>query len=235
MMANSRISDLIDFHAHVLPGADHGCGDVDCAKRQLELLSGAGIKKVVATPHFYPHKIALDDFLSLREKCVERIKPILNESTPSVYAAAEVLLVRDLDKMAGLEKLCISGTDVILIELPVTEFDHELENTLLNIRESGLRPVVAHIDRYERSVRARLFEMGVACQINVSSMASFLKRRDIMPSVKNGSVFAIGSDIHGTGERFAELYEKACKQLDGKLEAIMKRSAYLLKDAVNII
>ena len=47
---------IIDFHAHILPGADHGSRDVKTTKAQLEMLAGAGVKAVVATPHFYPQK-----------------------------------------------------------------------------------------------------------------------------------------------------------------------------------
>ena len=39
---------ITDFHSHVLPGADHGSDSVETSERQLELLNGAGIDRVVA-------------------------------------------------------------------------------------------------------------------------------------------------------------------------------------------
>ena len=43
---------ITDFHSHVLPGADHGSDSVETSERQLELVDGAGIDRVVAAPHF---------------------------------------------------------------------------------------------------------------------------------------------------------------------------------------
>lgn len=230
-----KMLDLIDFHAHILPGADHGSTDIECSRRQLELLSGVGIKKIVAAPHFYPHKTTLKSFLSLREKAVEDIKQILDDNSPKIYPAAEVLLAPGLDKMEGIETLCINGTNVILVELPIQQLDGGIEEALLNIRENGLVPVVAHIDRYPKDVRQRLIDLNLACQINVSALCSLRRRVDIMPYVIRGSVFAIGTDIHGIDERFSENYTKASKRLKDELNSIMTRSAELLKNARSII
>ena len=59
---------ITDFHSHVLPGADHGSDSVETSERQLELLNGAGIDRVVATPHFYPSDVTVGEFLDLREQ-----------------------------------------------------------------------------------------------------------------------------------------------------------------------
>ena len=233
-MKTKKINNLIDFHAHIIPGADHGSRSLECSRKQLELLSEAGIEKVVATPHFYAHKTTLDQFLDLREKCIENMKQILTETSPTVYSAAEVLLVRGLDNMDGLEKLCINGTNRILIEFPLTEFDDELENTLLNIKERGLYPIAVHIERYEKSVAKRMCELNIPCQVNVSSLASFWKRREIMKYVSNGTVQAIGTDIHGADEKFANNYKKVCNLLKDDLFSIMDLSEKLLENALPV-
>ena len=224
----SKTLDLIDFHAHILPGADHGSTDIECSKRQIELLSDVGIKRIVATPHFYPHKTTLKSFLSLREKSIRDIKQVLDVNSPEIYAAAEVLLMPGLDKMDGLEELCINGTNVILVELPVQQLDGGIEDALLNMRENGLVPVVAHIDRYEKEVRQRLVSLGLYCQINVSALCSLRRRMNIMPCVSDGAIYALGTDIHGTNEGFTENYVKGCKRLKQELNPIMERSAELL-------
>lgn len=231
-----KMLDLIDFHAHILPGADHGSTDIECSRQQLELLSGVGIKKIVAAPHFYPHKTTLKSFLSLREKAVEDIKQILDDNSPKIYPAAEVLLAPGLDKMEGIETLCINGTNVILVELPIQQLDGGIEEALLNIRENGLVPVVAHIDRYPKDVRQRLIDLNLACQINVSSLCSLRRRINIMPFISSGAIYALGTDIHGTNERFALSYKKACNILKKDLNLIAQRSIDLLgKTAVSIL
>ena len=56
----------IDFHAHVLPGADHGSANLDTSLKQLALAKQAGIDHVIATPHFYPRHDAPERFLKRR-------------------------------------------------------------------------------------------------------------------------------------------------------------------------
>ena len=53
----------IDFHAHVHPGADHGCRDTATARAQLELARDAGVDTVVTVSHYYPMRDSLGDYL----------------------------------------------------------------------------------------------------------------------------------------------------------------------------
>ena len=227
-------NNFVDFHAHIIPGADHGTSKNETTKKQLEVLSCTGIGKVVATPHFYPHKMLLEDFLARREVCIEKMKEILSEESPLVYPAAEVLLTPRLDEMKGLEKLCIKGTNCILLEMPSIDFDTEMSNTLSNIKAHGLNPILAHIDRYKPEVVKALFELGIQCQINVDSLSSFPKRKKILKYFSDGDIVAIGTDIHGYDESFARNYKKACDILKDQLSSIMEASEKLLEGAESI-
>lgn len=40
----------MDFHAHILPGADHGSRDLDHSLRQLRAAKAVGVDTIVATP-----------------------------------------------------------------------------------------------------------------------------------------------------------------------------------------
>ena len=62
---------LIDFHAHVLPGMDHGCKNITECKKQLSLAMSAGVSTVVATPHFYPHQHNVASFISRRTEALD--------------------------------------------------------------------------------------------------------------------------------------------------------------------
>jgi protein-tyrosine phosphatase len=42
----------IDFHCHVLPGADHGSDSLACSLSQMKKAAAAGIDVIVATPTF---------------------------------------------------------------------------------------------------------------------------------------------------------------------------------------
>ena len=138
---------IIDFHAHILPGADHGSKDTNTTKSQLELLKKAGVEAVVATPHFYPQNDNVESFLDRRKACTEELLTIVGER-PEIYLGAEVLVCAGIDHMPGLERLCIEGTDVILLEMPFSSWRDEHIEAVGKISRSGLTVVMAHIDRY---------------------------------------------------------------------------------------
>ena len=57
---------IFDFHAHILPGLDHGCTSLDMAKKQLFLAADAGVVKIIASSHFYPDRHTLDSYVKKR-------------------------------------------------------------------------------------------------------------------------------------------------------------------------
>ena len=46
------MSQIVDFHSHVLPGIDDGSKDPEMSLQMLCMLAKQGITHVVATPHF---------------------------------------------------------------------------------------------------------------------------------------------------------------------------------------
>lgn len=61
---NSKIDLTLDYHAHVLPGCDHGSDSVETSRKQLAMAAAARVRTVCATPHFYPHKESIPSFYS---------------------------------------------------------------------------------------------------------------------------------------------------------------------------
>ena len=115
--------DVIDFHAHVLPGADHGSRNLEIALRQLRIAAENGTTAIVATPHFEPQNETIAHFLSRRERAAEALLPHLTKDMPRVYLGAEVLLCPNMQNMPELSRLAIEGTDVILLERPFLPLD----------------------------------------------------------------------------------------------------------------
>ena len=64
---------IIDFHSHILPNADHGSTSVDISIKQIQLALKYGVETIVATPHFYPHSHGIEEFLELREECYHEL------------------------------------------------------------------------------------------------------------------------------------------------------------------
>ena len=86
-MKNSK--EIIDFHAHVLPYADHGSDSLETSKIQMALLKGAGVDTVVATPHFYPDLHTITDFAHMVDSATEKLLNI--EDRPRICLGSEVL------------------------------------------------------------------------------------------------------------------------------------------------
>lgn len=66
--SNGGIDLSLDYHAHVLPGCDHGSDRLETSLRQLDMAAAAGIRTSAQTPHFYPHKESAESFLRRREE-----------------------------------------------------------------------------------------------------------------------------------------------------------------------
>ena len=74
MASNIKMKmDLVDFHSHILPGADHGSDSIDTTLFQLNSAMACGIDRIIATPHFYPNIHTVEDFLSRRNSSYDCI------------------------------------------------------------------------------------------------------------------------------------------------------------------
>ena len=114
--------DLCDFHAHILPNADHGSSSVSLSLSQLEYATQYGVTRIFATPHFYPHQDSVSSFLERRNNAYKHLIDAKPEGSPDIIPSAEVLLCPKLDRLPGLEELCIPGTKTLLLELPFNDF-----------------------------------------------------------------------------------------------------------------
>ena len=112
--SNGGIDLSLDYHAHVLPGCDHGSDRLETSLRQLDMAAAAGIRTVCATPHFYPHKESAESFLRRREECAQLLRAHLPEQAPQICLGAEVLICDGMERLEGLHRLCREGTNELL-------------------------------------------------------------------------------------------------------------------------
>ena len=198
----------VDFHAHILPGADHGSDSTETSLTQLELAAEVGVTSIIATPHFYPHRHTLDAFIKRRSDAYSSLVSSYNGKI-DIKLGAEVLLCAGLENLEGIEKLCIEGTDIILIELPFSEFRESYIDTVRRIQRRGLKVLLAHVDRYPASDIEKLLDVGVKyLQVNAEGLARFFKPKKILEWAECGYVVAIGSDIHGKDKKAYKLFDK---------------------------
>ena len=228
------MGERIDFHSHILPHADHGSDSTKTSLSQLALMREAGIDAVVATPHFYPQQVSLDDFLARRNKCMRRLLEVFNDLSPRVYIGAEVLICPGMENMAGLERLCVEGTNVLLLEMPLDHIEEEHFETAARLSErKDLQIVLAHIDRYGAEDVATLMELPLQAQITASTLCSLFKRRKLQRYFDEGRVWALATDLHMANRSTIEKYLKGLSKLGQKEEErVNARAGTLLEKAI---
>lgn len=224
---------LIDFHTHILPGVDHGSLGISDTEHQLEIIASAGVDTVVATSHFYPNAISVGTFLEQVDAAVERILTKKRNPLPRIALGAEVLYCEGLEQMDGLDRLCIRGTNVLLLELPMSEWNASLFQSVDRLCKH-YTVVLAHIDRYVSRQKPELEELlsiGAYAQINASSLSSFLLRRRLASFFESDRVVALGSDLHGTAPKSYRPFKEAKSHLGSTHQDIMQRTQLLLTNA----
>lgn len=196
---------MIDIHTHILPCIDDGSQSVEETLQMLDIMVKSGVRKVVATPHYYPELMSIDDFLMQRQEAYDKIKKIKPEGI-DIILGAEVMLGYDLHK-EDLKKLVIGDTDYILIEMPYSRWDLWTFNEVFKISaKHGLEIIVAHIDRYVDIARKedlnQIFKMDLKYQVNVDHLGGgIFKKSPAIKMMKAETVHFIGSDCHNTDTR----------------------------------
>lgn len=226
---------VTDFHSHVLPATDHGCKNIKECISQLQLMSANGTEIAVATPHFYPHLHRVDKLITSIDNAVSEIREADVQLPLSLAIGAEVLLCDGLNRLDGLDKLCIKGTRTLLLEMPPSPIGRVGYDTVENILSDGYTVVLAHIDRYLKSAPYgvdELLSLGVYAQINASALIPRSMRNRLYDYINDGdTVCAIGSDLHHYDVKEYKNFRKAQKILGDDLEKIMNRTDKLLSGA----
>ncbi len=223
----------VDFHAHVLPGVDHGSRHLETSLKQLQLAHEASVDTIIATPHFYPHKEALNDFLDRRLQSELLLRQHM-DSAPHLLVGAEVFVCHGMERMDRLSQLCITGTNILLLEMPSSHWNEQLMETVVAIgEENGICVVLAHIDRYDPKPTEELLSYGILAQLNADSLLNSFHRRRLRRYIDAGSVVALGSDIHGTEPGYGP-FLKVKKHLGLAFETVMDRTEGLLRECAQV-
>ena len=210
---------MIDIHTHILPGIDDGSSSVEETLEMLKVMAESGIKKVVATPHFYPETMTVEKFLENRQNAFEKIKNKIPEGI-EVVLGAEVMIGFDMHK-EDIPKLVIEGTDYLLVEMPYGRWDPWVFDEIFRISaKHGVIVIIAHIDRYVNIARKEdinnIFKLNLKYQVNVDNLGGFFKISPAVKMLKSDAVHFVGSDCHNMSTRKPDL-ANFVKKLEGKV------------------
>lgn len=231
---------IVDFHTHVLPGIDDGSPDTATSISMLRKLLGDGVDICLATPHFYCNESNVQEFLEKREAAYsELLKEVWNTKIPLIKLGAEVLYTPVLKNLPDLEKLCIEGTDYILLELPYSKITPQIVSDIEEIIETyHITPIIAHAERYLRYTSydslVNILELDVLSQVNCDSLLSFTGRRNACKLIREGYIHLLGSDAHNMSSRpprMKEAFKFICSKFGRDyLDTLMHNSTQVLRN-----
>ena len=202
---------MTDFHAHLLPAVDDGSDSVETSLAMLEAWRSQGIDRVCATPHFYAERTTPERFLRRRAEALEALRTAMGpgEESPALLCGAEVRFFDGISGAEALPSLCLEGTDLLLLEMPFTRWTERMLHEVNELRQRGVRPVAAHLERYldlnPRQTISRFLQTDVLIQCNAEF---FLTRRTAgkaLRMLREEKIHFLGSDAHNMGSRAPNL------------------------------
>ena len=205
---------MIDFHSHILPGIDDGAADMETSLTMLKKAYSDGIDKVVSTSHIYiGDESDIDKFLLKRNKAYDDLCEAMAKDGgkfPEDRLGAEVYLRSHIGRYESVSRLAIQGTDYILLEMPMHKsWRQEHFEAIYNITTLGLKPIMAHIERYlrYRNDFHNLKSLGALFQVNADSFLHKSLRKELLNLFYDGYLHLLGSDMHNLTERPNRLRE----------------------------
>lgn len=215
---------MIDFHCHILPGIDDGSQSVEDSLQMIEAQSKQGIDTIIATSHFYADQRSPNEFLYRRRQSWQKLKEALPDNAPQILLGAEVLYFPGMSHTDELKKLCIEGTNILLLEMPFISWPEHMVREIHDLAATGKYSLLlAHMERYyflqKSSVWDELLDDGIQMQSNAEFFLPFRTRRKALNLLREGKIHILGTDCHNMGSRrprMDEAMEMIRKRLGGE-------------------
>ncbi len=213
-----------DFHSHILPGVDDGSRSVAESLEMLRMEASQGIRKVIATPHFYAHRDNPEHFLKRRNAAWEALREAMaaEPGLPEIIPGTEVYYFPGMSESDAIEQLTIGSGRFLLLEMPMAPWTPAMYREMEAIyAKRGITPIIAHIDRYIRPLNTRgipqkLEALPVLVQANGSFFRSPVTARMALRMLKEDRIHLLGSDCHDLASRKPDLGD-ALSQIEKRL------------------
>ncbi|MCR3921083.1 MAG: hypothetical protein NUK65_01000 [Firmicutes bacterium] len=169
------MTKFIDLHCHLLPNIDDGPATLADSVALAQALVSQGFTTVVATPHYIEDYSALyqqhiiQQFNALQAALQEAAIPL------TLLLGGEMLLTPQILKIPEATLPVISGTKLVLLELPLTQaMPHYTQHVMFTLQLRGFQPVLAHPERvqaFQEDMQPLLDLLpGCLLQINIASL-----------------------------------------------------------------
>lgn len=213
---------MIDFHSHIIPGIDDGSENVEMSLEMLRQSTQHGVTSVLSTSHCYPrYPESIDHFLDRRRRGMAVLsKEIENSdmSLPKICLGCEVNMYTDIAEFENISDLCIENTNYIMVEMPYEPWKEWMIDSVYKLTVRGLRPVMAHIERFlmqDAAMLNSLYELDVLYQVNADLFIDKHMAKLADKLLSDGHAHVLGSDMHNLSTRrpnMGEAYENIIKR-----------------------
>jgi protein-tyrosine phosphatase len=199
------MTGYVDLHSHWVPGIDDGARSPEEGLELLRRLRAAGFEHVVATPHMRPGMFPNDRPTIEAAYGAMAARVAVESGMPSVGLGSEHYLDDEVfARLVRGEGIAYPGGHAILVELHAEIFPVHLAERMRDLVRAGLRPVLAHPERYrkvwaEASVLDDLLGVGALLLLDVASLAGKYgskPQKSAEELLREGYYYAACSDAH---------------------------------------
>ena len=206
---------MIDIHSHIVFGVDDGPSTKEESLALLKEAFSQGVRTIVSTSHRRKHMFETPEYTIMTN--FKEVKALARKELPelTLLYGAEIFHTQDvLEKLENKQIPTLNDTQYALIEFSSRTPYWEIRNALSKILLLGMKPVIAHIERYdelennEKRIK-ELIDMGCYTQINSSSILKprlfgdkyrlFKKRAQYF--LAHNLVHCVASDMHNLTAR----------------------------------
>lgn len=230
---------LIDLGANLLPGFVGGSRDIDACAERMRGLASAGVRAALLTPRYYPAKMSVEEFISVRDRIMEKLASHKPTKSPVIYLGSEVYVDERLKYISSIGELAVIGTRTIIADMPSGVWETPLLDTLDAIRMADYEVLIAHIDRYPVQYAEALFKLGYRSILDVQAffgVANLMRRKQILSWMDEGYIIGLGSNFEADEKRAHEKILKIHDMIgDARSAMLAESSARYLAGAVQII
>jgi len=207
------VAGFVDIHCHLLPGLDDGPASEDASFGLAMAAYEAGTAAIIATPHnSFRFPFRHDDVRRGLHGLEQRVPESLALFSGCELEISDVAL---RDFFASPERFTLNQGSYVLIELMGQLCPPNFEQVLLNFRERGFHPILAHPERCPpvHTQWRRLYhwrERGCLFQITAASLTGRMGRRAQAAShamLREGIADFVASDAHDLAKRPPQLLE----------------------------
>lgn len=223
-MANIT-NKIIDIHNHILPGVDDGAKTIEESIESIKYLKKLGITDIVLTSHYINNTKYQINVLK-RKEILKELKKETKDLDINLYLGNEIFVSDKIIELLNKGEITtLNGSKYILIEFPLNQVLHHIEEVVCDLNEIGLVPIIAHPERYRYfkenyAKLEELLEYKCLLQCNIESInGKYGKtaKKIFKKLIKEKRVTFLATDFHHINHSY--LLEKSLKKLMKKIPA----------------